>query len=239
MAYLHIDKVPNAHQSRIGGIMSSRKKIVFAFCAGLLALSTASALTAQDCTLANPGFEDGPLGEFNDVVSPTFSGGFWADENGAIIADGGACNVMPRTGDWMLRMLTTGYHSTETWQAVPIGTPAPASFSVSAWFNACDGIAPRAAINAKTFDNDAGWPDQTATYSISMDLDGDGSTWEELSIGCEAIPAGTMWLLIDISFVESTLSGNAGFVDDVHLMCDCPVPNARSTWEGVKSLYKH
>lgn len=219
--------------------MSLLKTLPVFLLLGLCLMLLPAVSLAQCGTLADPGFENPPLGVFENVVSPTFSAGFWGDENAGIVASGACAGVAPYAGNSMLEMVPNAGNNTEIWQAVAVGPNAAGSVSVSAYFTACEGRTPTAAINVKTFNRDTGWPNSTSMNSTSMVLDGSAATWEQLTLECVDIPEDTVWILIDLNFVNDGLVGQNGYVDEVALLCGCEVvPTYDTSWSGVKALYR-
>ena len=193
---------------------------------------------AQCGDVADPGFENPPLGDFGSVVDPTFSGGYWGDENSSIVVSGACAGVSPFTGSSMLEMEPTGGNNTEVWQAVPVGPNPVGSVSVSAYFTACEGLTPTAVVQVRTFNSDTGWPTSTTNTTASLVLDDKAATWEKVTLDCVEIPNDTLWILIDLNFVVAGLGGQKGYVDEVGMICGCdPVPIQKMSWSNVKALY--
>ena len=229
--------------------MLFRKMLPCLILVGIGLITMPSSLHAQCSAVADPGFETLALGSFGAVVSPTFSAGFWGDENGTIVTaiwgnengagdTSAACpGVVPHSGNRMLQMGPSG-NNTETWQAVPV-VPYTVSFiAVSAWFNACDGITPRGIVHVRTFNSDSGWPTWTFIDWVPLVLDNTASTWEQISLECIEIPIDTKWILIDVNFRTEGLEGQTGYVDDVVLVCGCePVLNEGKSWGALKALF--
>jgi len=199
---------------------------------------------AQCGTLANPGFEDGPgsLGSFYNVVGPPFSPGFWGAENGAVVDTTAVCSLggpLPHSGSYMLEMHNTGVFSThsEVWQVVQFGPVPPGTVSVSAWFTACEGIAPDAILEIRTYSTANAWPTHTLLQNVHLQLDSSAATWEQATLDCVPIPSGTSWLLIHAAVLNADIGNEALFMDDVSLTCDCVIPTEQGTWGAIKSLY--
>ena len=220
--------------------MSSRYFIPALLCAGLLLAIMPVTALAQCGAVADPGFESQALGSFTGVVSPQFTAGYWGAESSTRVGSSAACpTVSPRTGNFMLEMSDTGGVNTEVWQAIPVGPDPAGSLSVSAWFTACEGIAPRGVIQVRTYNSLTGWNNPTFNQSVSLTLDADAATWEQVVLDCVEIPVDTEWVLVDIQFPEADLANQPGFVDDVEVLCNClPVPTESRSFGTLKALHQ-
>jgi hypothetical protein len=191
--------------------------------------------------LVNPGYDSGPtgfVGNFGTVVGPPFSGGFWGAEDADIVT-GTPC-VSPRSNPYLLQLNLGGGSYSQAWQAVDVSSGAPASITLSAWFNTCSpGAGAIVGVAFRTFNSANGWPTHTLYLSAQTALDADSQTWEKVSLECALIPADTKWILAEV-FQANATAIIPSAVDDVELLFDphCPVPTQPTTWGAVKSLYK-
>ncbi len=196
----------------------------------LLVVAVASSAWAN--LLVDAGFEDAniPVGDFGQVVGPPFDAGYWGAENAN--KTGGENGLSPIEGAQMLHMSKLGDVQTQAWQAVDLNPFAgyidsgSAVANFSAWYNTPEGSpgkdGPAHAIaTIQLFDDANGWPNYTAIQTSSLELDEDAGTWEQINVSLN-VPAGTRWALVEISFVNDTLTLYGGYVD--HTSFDIPEP---------------
>jgi hypothetical protein len=195
--------------------------------------------TAASAQLVNPGFDSGPpgaVGNFALVVGPPFQDGFWGAETSSIVTQT-VCSTAPRSGPYMLEMAVRADSQTEAWQAVDVTGNPPTVLSLSAWANSCATAAnPTVGVEIRTYNDVNGWPTHTFVVASSIQLDTNSSTWEPVSMECTAIPSDTEWILVRVFFVNSTMGGQPGYIDDVELVLDCPTPIIGTTWGSIKSV---
>lgn len=203
-----------------------------------LALLIVSTLPAA-AQLANPSFDSGPLGavgNFAFVVGPPFHGGVWGAESGTI-QTGTACATLPRTGPNLLSLGARSDVTTEAWQVIDVTGAPPTLVSVSAWGARCGSGAPQLGVAIRTYNSANGWPAHTLLQSASTLVDGAPGEWKQVSLNCVAIPGDTEWIMIHLSYVNSTLGGAAAYIDDVVVTFDgCPTPVETTTWGRLKAL---
>lgn len=189
----------------------------------VLAVSCAGIANAN--LLVNPGFEVNSLASIGAVVG-SFSPGVWGPENGAITGVNGG--VTPFAGNRMLKMDDDGLSYTQAYQATNV-----TSYAASIDANLCiGGIAARfttgpnlsgalAAVSIQFF-SAANFGSQIGTgYVSSLTLDGSASSWQTI-LASGAIPAGTRWILSQVTYKNSTLYSSSGvaysgYVDNANM----------------------
>jgi hypothetical protein len=211
--------VTNVLRPLLPGIRESRAGELALVGVLVSVLGTASA-NAQNW-LVDPGYEQNPvISHFTVLNNFAAQQGTWGVENSTITGLVGG--LSPAGGAKMLSMRTEGLFATQAWQvtdvsANPFITAGNATFTLSALFNAENIPAARANV-VMQFYNGAGLGFEIpgSQLSASMIIDNNPVTWQPLPLS-GTIPAGTTWMVSQVSFVNSTIGAQPGFVDDVGL----------------------
>lgn len=198
----------------------------------LAALAAPAAMGSN--LLTDPGFESNPLDTANNVLNNfvTFQG-VWGQENSTRVnVDLG---ITPRSGQWQMRMDSTGGSYTQSFQLVDVTSFAGlidannAQLFASAYFNtnaqAAFGGVGVSFFTGNTYATNFG-PAPTSFFT----LDSAATTWEQSTLTFN-IPSGTRWILFQTGFLDNSLSipgaVGAGFVDDAFLeIRQVPTPGA-------------
>ncbi len=203
-------------------MISTRRLLIRRVAAALIVAAATSGALAN--LLVDAGFEDPniAIGDFGQVVGPPFSPGFWGAEQGnKTTAENG---LTPLEGTSMLHLSKRSDEQTQAWQAVDLSGFAAfidsgnavatfgASYNVPEGAPGKDGPA-HALASIMFFDDINGWPDYTLIETSSADLDEDAGSWEPVVVNT-AVPVGTRWALVEVHFVNATLTAYGGYVDD-------------------------
>lgn len=196
--------------------MSARRvSVIRSATASAIVMSAASAASAN--ILIDPSFENNPLDNYLNVLNnfPAYQG-VWGVENASI--SGAVGGVVPPDGVKMLCMLDDGLTVTQAWQVtdvsanpfIPSGT---ATFTLEAEFNVQNIPAARASVVMQFFSGPGlGFEIPASQLVASLTLDNAAGTWETISLS-GTIPASTTWMASQVSYVNSTLGGQPGYVD--------------------------
>lgn len=172
----------------------------------------------------DPGFESNALDNYTTVAND-FTGkqGVWGAEVGCIFTGTSVDGVTP-IGSKMLGVTNAGGGATQTVQVTDIsgifgsGT-GNATFDMSARFTMGGNVAGgfkdgRVSVIARFFTgalyNSANTP---ADLGVSLTLDADPSTWEQLTLS-GTIPAGTTWMITEVLYTNASIGTATGYVDD-------------------------
>jgi hypothetical protein len=208
----------------------------------LVAASLAAILVcgpgATSAQLANPGFDEGPLGLVGSVqaiVWPVFQAGIWGAELAYIAGSSG--DLQPLSAPYMLEMISTGQDMSDTQALQVIHAPFPFDYvELKAWAN-CQAPA-TFGLKIHFFADPDGWPDALATHLEYFTLDASPLTWEPFGLEPQARPAGTQWIVAEVNFLNETLDEHAGCVDDVELIFHGAVSADAASWSSVKGLFR-
>ncbi len=198
----------------------------------LAALVAPAAMGAN--ILTDPGFESNPLDTATNVLNNfvTYQG-VWGQENSTRVnVDLG---ITPLSGQWQMRMDSTGGSYTQSFQMVDVTSYAAlidannAQLFASAYFNsnaqAAFGGIGVSFFTGNTYGTLFG-PSPTSFFT----LDGAANSWEQSTLSM-TIPSGARWILFQTGFLDSSLSIpgaiGAGFVDDAFMeIRQVPTPGA-------------
>lgn len=184
--------------------------------------------------LTDPGFEANPLTTATNVLNNfvTFQGQWGQEMSTRVGVDLG---ITPRTGQWQMRMDSTGGGYTQSFQMVDVTSYAAlinsgnAQLNANAWFNsnasAAFGGIGVSFFSGNTYGTNFG-PSPTAFFT----LDGAVATWEQSSLSL-GVPVGTQWILFQTGYLDSSLTVPgalaAGMVDDAFMeIVPVPTPTA-------------
>lgn len=193
---------------------------------------------ATSAQLANPGFDEGPLGPVGSVqaiVQPVFQAGIWGAELAYIAESSG--DLQPLSAPYMLEMISTGQDMINTQALQVIHVPLPIDrVELMAWAN-CQ-VPATFGLKIHFFADPDGWPDALVTHLESFTLDASPLTWELFGLESQAWPTGTQWIVAEVSFLNETLDEHAGCVDDVVLIFHSAVSTDAASWSSVKGLFR-
>lgn len=202
----------------------------------LAAVILCSTTTATE--LADPGFDDGPLGmvaSIGSVVRPLFQVGHWGAELAYIVESTG--NVHPRSLPYMLQMLDTGPGMIDTQALQAVYVPFQFDYAeMRAWTNG--ETAATFGLKIHFFEAADSWPEAIGAHQESFTLDASPHTWEQFTLQPLAVPAAAQWIVAEVNFLNATLDGHAGYVDDVELIFHGVVAGDAMTWTAVKGLFR-
>ncbi len=158
-----------------------------------------------------------PLTTFPAILSP-FAAGQWAVENATNTT--ATAGVTPNSSPRMLQMSDDGQVLTQAGQAVPVN--AGDYLTLSALFTTGTGVSGAIAGVFLDFYGANFGPTTGPEISATLNLDANDTTWESLSISGFA-PAGTQWVVAQVTYNDASLQNsaglpeNVGFVDDASL----------------------
>ncbi|MCA9278144.1 MAG: hypothetical protein H6815_05055 [Phycisphaeraceae bacterium] len=185
---------------------------------GMVVAALASGAQAQ---LVDPGFESNALGVYTTVLNNfTTQQGIWAPESGARVGTTGA--VTPASGNFMLQMNQNGGVVTQAWQVTDMAPYAAAisagtaTFNLDALFNSEGQPSPQGYIRLNFYSGPSLSNYTSSISSGTFTLDNTPTTWENFS-ATGTIPIGTTWVTTEFGFVNSTMGGFPGFVDNARL----------------------
>lgn len=201
----------------------------------ILALFCA-ATTAQASLIVDPGFENNPLSGFSTVLSNFVANqGEWGAEAATITL--ATTGVTPAGGTKMLSMTGSG-GTYQTAQVTDVSSYAGliisggAIVNLNALFNTSDLVTGAVAGVSLTFLSGTNFnTDQISTIYGSLTLDGDDSTWQQIT-ATGAIPVNTSWLVSQVTYNAAPMGGNPGFVDSASLTIEA-VPEPGTALFGI------
>jgi hypothetical protein len=207
--------------------------VITAACVGLLLMATAAAANM----LANPGFEDG-LG----LPGWQVFGNAYAED--PIPEEPG--NIEPYEGMWLCKMFgnfwcTDCFNVTGVFQEFPTCEGDEWAFSCKSRHTGYDPMqAPNWMVQKIAF-FDVGGAEITsaAVESIILDATYLIDTWFDNAAIVGIAPAGAVKMQALILFLQPSLEGGAGQVDNAELLyLGGPSATEQSTWGQIKSLYR-
>lgn len=198
----------------------------------LAALAAPAAMGSN--LLTDPGFESNALDTATNVLNDfvTYQG-FWGQESSTRVnVDLG---ITPRSGQWQMRMDSTGGSYTQSFQMVDVTTYAGlidasnADLYASAYFNS-NAQAAFGGIGVSFFTGNTYGTNFGPSPTSFLTLDSAATTWEQSTLTLN-IPSGTRWILFQTGFLDNSLTIpgaiGAGFVDDAFMeIRQVPTPGA-------------
>lgn len=193
---------------------------------GIAVVALASASSAQ---LVDPGFESNPLVNYVTVLNNFVAQqGNWGVESGARVGVTGA--ITPAAGNFMLQMNQNGGAVTQAWQVLDMApwaaaiSAGTATFTLDALFNS-EGVPPPNGYIKLNYYSAPNLGSYTGSSTqTNFTLDGVASTWENFGTA-GTIPIGTTWTTVEFGYVNATMGGHPGFVDNARLTI-VPTPGA-------------
>jgi len=180
--------------------------------------------------LIDPGFEDASnlQGLGTTVSNFNTNQGKWGVEGG--IALSGTLNGVTPYNTMMLSMQSGGSYN-QAFQFTNLSAytseiaSGSATFDMSALFNT-GGPHNALGIISAQFYGAGGWNNKIGSQqSNSLTLDGDASTWEQIS-SSGVIPTGAVWMSTEVAYKGDTMGGMEGFVDEASLAIAVPEPSS-------------
>lgn len=195
------------------------------------AVSILACTSAASAQLVDPGFESNPLGNYVTVLNNFVSHqGIWGQENSTIVGKYG--KVGPYSGQNMLRMDNDGLVVTQVFQVVDMSpwawqiSTGTAYYTIRAHFNAENLPAAQAYMRLHYYSAPNLGASIGSVYSPYLTLDQSASTWQSIHKKGK-IPFYTNWAVLEIGYVNSTIGGLPGFVDDAEFTIT-PTPASAS-----------
>ena len=181
-------------------------------CGFAIAIAAAPLPAAATNLLYDGAFDlNSPLTSFPAILVP-FTAGQWAVENA--VNTTATSGVNPSSSPRMLQMANEGAVLTQAGQAVPIS--AGKYITLSALFTTDKNVSGAIAgvfldFYGATFGSPTG-PELSATLL----LDPFNADWEPLSVS-GFTPAGTQWVVAQVTYNDASLGANFGYVDNASL----------------------
>lgn len=179
--------------------------------------------------LIDPGFEDPSNMQAlsTTVTNLNANQGKWGTEGGSVSAS--LNSVVPF--ETSMHDIGLGSNHNQTFQFTNLSAYASdiatgnATIDISAMYNTGGPHNATAYISAQ-FYTASGWGSTVgSTIGNSLSLDSDASTWEEIS-AAGIIPAGAVWMSTQVAYINNTMDGEEGFVDNASLMISVPEPSS-------------
>jgi len=211
--------------------MQSSYRVVSIMCACLLLLATAAAANM----LANPGFEDAP-----GLPGWQVFGNAYAETR--IPAEPG--NIEPYEGDWLCKMFgnfwcENCFNVTGVFQEFDTCEGDEWQFSVKSRHTGYDPMQSPNWMVQKIAFFDGGGGEIGGFEAIILDATMPIDTWFDNAPTIGIAPAGAVKMQALILFLQPSLEGGAGQVDNAELIyVGGPSANEQSTWGQIKSLYR-
>jgi len=187
------------------------------------------ALPARAVLIVDGGFESLNVVPLSSIVTP-LTPGRWGVEN-ATRVQSHPSGVMPKEGNWMLKMDDDGLTYTQAFQFVDLRLldPTHTILKVEAWYNS---NAPAAfvvlALNYFKTANSWGNENETIRDVRVMTLDNDVTTWQGLFFPSSIPSFGGQkaeWVGVEVAFRDQDIRPDfSGFVDQVSLVSAVPEP---------------
>ncbi|MCH7904525.1 MAG: PEP-CTERM sorting domain-containing protein [Armatimonadetes bacterium] len=191
--------------------MTRRTKLALV---GLAVLALPTLGHAQNL-LVYGGFETDNVVPLAGIVNP-LQPGLWGVER-AVRDTGPTGGVIPYKGNWMLKMDDPGGVVTQAFQFVDISNRGTLNeLEVEAWYNS-DADAARVNLIVSYYRTNLDWFNEISVDSRAMVLDNDTSTWQGLYYRSD-IPGAANWVGFQVSFVNTTIGADSGFVDGASLL---------------------